>query len=229
MVQLPFLKKKTMDVLPGKGFVPNDRVREMASRGFSEPEMIDVLRKEGFSPDEIDKSLTSTLQSNIAGEPQAQQPAQQNPGQKFFPTSGQDIFPSLTPTFQQTGPQDAPKQEPTLPQVPETSLPETYSTYSTEDYIDYALQSRLGEVYDMVDDMQKQNNEFSSKLSQLQQKMETFFSAGGSSSTDARRIESFTENISQIESRVSSLERAFKETLPSIIESVRTLSDLIKK
>ena len=50
MVNLAFLKKKTSDVIPSKGFTPTDRVKELAGRGFSEPEMIDVLRREGFSP-----------------------------------------------------------------------------------------------------------------------------------------------------------------------------------
>ena len=30
----------------GKGNVPTDRVKDLSSRGFSEPEIIDVLRKE---------------------------------------------------------------------------------------------------------------------------------------------------------------------------------------
>jgi len=29
----------------GKGFVPTDKVKEMSSKGFSEPEIVDALRK----------------------------------------------------------------------------------------------------------------------------------------------------------------------------------------
>ena len=32
----------------GKGFVPTDKVKELSGRGFSEPEIVDALRKEGF-------------------------------------------------------------------------------------------------------------------------------------------------------------------------------------
>ena len=47
-------------------------VKELSDKGFSEPEMIDVLRKEGFSAEEIDRGLTQALELKVSGTPEPQ-------------------------------------------------------------------------------------------------------------------------------------------------------------
>ena len=44
---------------PGKGFIPVDKAKDMSSKGFTEPEIIDSLRKEGFNAREIDSAFFS--------------------------------------------------------------------------------------------------------------------------------------------------------------------------
>ena len=62
-------KKKPEEVKkPGKGYFPTDRVKGLSNKGFSEPEIIDVLRKEGFSSEEIDRALTQVLKIEVTGE-----------------------------------------------------------------------------------------------------------------------------------------------------------------
>jgi predicted transcriptional regulator len=41
------------------------------------------------------------------------------------------------------------------------------------------------------------------------------------------KIDSFSETVSDVNMRTANLEKAFKETLPALIESVRALSDLV--
>lgn len=224
MVKLPFFKKKEPPVVQGRNFIPIDRVREMAARGFSEPEMIDVLRREEFSPEEIDKALTSALQTNIAGT--AGPPATPAPQQREQPSTVQpDIFPNLTPTAAQPA-----QQEVTMPQVPETSLPEDYSSYSTEDYVDYVVQTRLADVNDTVSELEKKNGELSAKIEQLQKKIESLSAVKGQTSSEAAaKMENFVDTITDVDARVGSLEKAFKETLPALIASVRSMSDIVQK
>lgn len=227
MVNLPFFKKKAPQVIPGRSFVPFDRVREMAARGFSEPEMIDVLRREGFSPEEIDKALTSALQTSVTGEagPNTQPAQQSQPSREQSSTVSSEMFPNLTPTTK-----PAEQQEVSLPQVPETSLPEDYSSYSTEDYVDYAVQNRLADVNETVSEIEKRNKELSSKIEQLQKKIDAFSAVRGQSSPEtAAKIENFVDTITEVDARVGSLEKAFKETLPALIQSVRSLSDVVQK
>ena len=43
------------------------------------------------------------------------------------------------------------------------------------------------------------------------------------------RIDNFTETVGDVNIRVGSLEKIFRETLPALIESVRALSDLVQR
>ncbi len=226
---LPFLKKKESTVIPGRGSVPVDRVKEMASRGFSEPEMIDVLRREGFSAEEIDKALTQSLHLGITGsQPQQQQqpePQQQQPSQTSLPS----MFPKAEDVSQFTPePQQGSSFE--IPQIPETSLPEEYSQYSTEDYVDYIIQNKMAEVVEQVGQLESKQKDLERKIEDLSKKAENM---AKSRPTDAQEVstkmENFADNVSSLESRVKSLEKAFKDTLPTLIEGVRSLSDVVQK
>ena len=72
-MKLPFLSKKGKkkgkgaEESRGRGYPPTDRVKELMSRGFSELDTIDVLRREGFSADEIDRSLTQAVKEGVGG------------------------------------------------------------------------------------------------------------------------------------------------------------------
>lgn len=205
---LPFFKKKKEEVIIGKGFIPIDRVREMASRGFSEPEMIDVLRREGFSAEEIDRALTHVLRAGIS-EPKTRTE-------------------TALPTLEEIVKPETPKAEVS---VPETSLPpEYYASYATEEYIDYVVQSRISEVNERLNEFNIKYEEIEKRIEQINEQLNEIIKARTSEQQlILNRIESFSDAINDANIRVSSLEKAFKETLPALIESVRALSDLVQR
>ena len=222
MVQLPFMKKKE-EAIRGKGFSPTDRVREMASRGFTEPEMIEVLRREGFSPGEIDSALIQALKIGVSSTPSPNpqpsspppepRPSQQDSG---LPTL-EDILPTLTEK---------------KPEIPETSLPQEYhsQSYPSEEYIDYIVQTRIGEVNEKMNEFSIRYQELDKKVNLLQQHlMELSKTRGGEQREIINKIDGFAESINDTNSRLGGMERAFKETLPALIESVRALSDLVSR
>jgi len=221
MPNLPFLKKKEPTVTQSKGYTPIERVKELAGRGFSEPEMIDVLRREGFSPDEIDKGLTHALRVGINREASVPQP--------LSPPVEQQQPRSELPTLEQLMPT---KQEQETLQVPETSLPQQYSydQYMPEDYIDAIVQTRMGDVEDRI-------SEFSLKYQQLEKEMKIVYdqlneilkSRTSEQHQILDRMDDFRESVTDVTVRMGSLEKAFKDTLPALIESVRALSDLVQR
>ena len=265
-------KKAKEQVIPGKGFVPVDRVREMAARGFSEPEMIDVLRRDGFSADEVDKALTQALRIGVTGEQpqrpptqqfqQQQQPQpQQQPNQPIYQRprepqpEGDFKWPSDQmaheanqanlpkapkndglPTLESIGSaqsqnQTGPQQDASMPQIPETSLPDSYSQqYSSEDYVDYIVQQRMTEVTEKVKEFQTNYEDLQKKIVALTEEMKATSSKNNPVQTQvASKIETFGETVTDVDNRLSGLEKAFKETLPELIDSVRTLSDVVQK
>src|SRR3972149_5947965 len=223
MVNLAFLKKKTSDVIPSKGFTPTDRVKELAGRGFSEPEMIDVLRREGFSPEEIDNALTQALTATAKGNV----PEQFNPPESKPPEQSQ----SQMPTIEQLVPeQPQPAVQPQMPQVPETSLPEQYyQEYPTEDYIDAVVQSRVSDLESKITGFSQKHQELAKSVDALQGKLDEVGKRRvGEQQQILGKLDGFDDDLGDMSMRLGNLEKAFKETLPALIESVRSLSDIVQ-
>jgi DNA-binding transcriptional MerR regulator len=194
----------------GKGFIPTDRVRELSGKGFSEPEIIDVLRKEGFSAEEIDRALTQALKIGVTGEST----------ETGLPTL-QDIQP---PAFEEA--------QPTMPQMPEKPLeyPQTYPEYGTEELIESILHEKMGEVEDKLKEFKMKQAELERRMTDLHHQL-TIVSKGRSEAeqTIISKLDSFKDSMTDIDARLSSLDKAFREALPALIESVRSLSDLVQR
>lgn len=210
MVGLPFFKKKETGMMLGKGTIPVDRVREMASRGFSEPEMIDVLRKDGYSAEEIDHALTQALSMSVTAGARTSMASPQREEQRL---------PRLEDILAQP------------PVAPETSLPaEYYNPYSTEEYVDYVVQTRMGDMDEKVNEFSIRYEELEKRIIQINEQLTDLVkSRFGDQQTIVNKVDSFKENIEDLNVRFAGLERAFKDTLPPLIESVRALSDLVQR
>jgi vacuolar-type H+-ATPase subunit I/STV1 len=212
---LPFLEQKSGD----KGYAPVERVKELATRGFSEVDMIDVLRKEGYSADEIDSALTEALKMGVAG---------------------------LTPPAE--GEVSLPKAEDLQPQaaaveVPETSLPQSYyapvqysaqqpvqQQYPSEEYIDYVVRERTADLDDKLKEFTIRYSELEKKMGEVHEQLEEL---SKTKTTGEELIMGKLEELKaltvDVETRLGGLEQAFKATLPALIESVRALSDVVQR
>jgi hypothetical protein len=210
---LGFLRKAAPEAAPsGKGVVPVDRVSELASRGFSEHEMIDVLRKEGFSADEIDKAMTNVLKLGVTGGPQPP------------PSAGPEELPSLE-QFQTPQPQ--------MPEMPDTSLPQEYyqpQQYSSEEYVDYLVKEKTRAVDEKISEFTVRYTELEKRIIELNNQLTTIIQAKtGEEQQILSRLDSFKDMVNELNIRMGSLEKAFKDTLPALIESVRALCDLVQR
>jgi DNA-binding transcriptional MerR regulator len=208
---LSFLKKKTRPIVYGKGYIPVDRVKEMASRGLTEPEIIDVLRREGFSVDEIDKALTQALRLDIT---QSKEKTESKEEPKL-PTLSDINVEKRTPI-----------------EIPETSLPESYyqESYDIEDYIDYLLQLKSEEIEETLGEFDDKLKKISERLDTLSEKVNQLVSSGGLKQKELfDKIEELNKGFNDLNVRLSGLEKVFKETLPVILESVRSISNVVQK
>jgi DNA-binding transcriptional MerR regulator len=209
MIKL-FGKKKEEEAPLGKGFVPIDRVRELSDKGFSEPEIIDVLRKEGFGADEIDRALTQVLKLGVTGQP---------------------AEPSPLPTMEEL-PTQAYFEGPTMPQMPERSIQyQQYPEgYGTEELVESVVQERMGEVDQRFVELVAKQADLERSISNLHHQL-SIMSKGRTQTEEAilAKIDSFKDSLDDINGRMSSLEKAFKDALPALIESVRSLTDLVQR
>lgn len=198
----------------GKGSIPIERVRELTGRGFSEVEVIDVLRKEGYAPEEIDGALTEALKFAATTE----QPKQSQKNEPSLPTL-EDI---------------TPKEHERSTQLPETSLPQeyyqNYQSYPTEEYVDYVVQARMGEINQKVTEFGARAQEIGRRVQEVSDRISEIMNLRNAEQTQIlSKIEIFKEGVGDIDTRIGGLEKAFKETLPALIESVRALTDLVQR
>lgn len=213
---LPFLKNP---LSKGKGSIPIERVRDLTGRGFSEVEVIDVLRKEDYSPKEIDNALTQALKFVATTPAQQEQQVEYSRSESALPTLEEIV----------------PKTQPQQPQIPETSLPQEYyqgyqQNYPTEEYVDYVVQARMGEITQKITEFSVKAQEIERRIQEVSDRISEIMSLRNAEQTQIlSKIETFKEGVGDIETRIGSLEKAFKETLPALIESVRGLTDLIQR
>ena len=188
----------------GKGFLPTDKVKELSDKGFSEPEIIDVLRKEGFSAEEIDRSLTQALELKISGEPEPQ--------------------PGL--------PIGRPQQLPQMPQIPEQSLqyPSATEGYGTEELVESIVNERMADVDEKLAEFRVRHADLERNLSNVHNQL-SILTKGTSQTEQAiiAKLDSLKDSLTDLDARISGLEKAFKDALPALIESVRALTDLVQR
>lgn len=109
----PFKEKKRVS-RPARDRVPTGRVLQLSSQGVSEPEIIQTLKSEGYTPLQVDQAMKDALKSSVGtstGTAPAMSPA---------PPAPASPEPGLTPPRREMRPEDVPS----LPPLPtEAELP----------------------------------------------------------------------------------------------------------
>jgi prefoldin subunit 5 len=126
----PFKEKKRVS-RPARDRIPTGRVLTLSSQGVSEPEIIQTLKSEGYTPLQVDQAMKDALKSSVGtstGAAPATYP--EPPAPAPFPEPG------LTPPRREMRPEDVPSLPPlpteielppppsTLPERPEMTGPE---------------------------------------------------------------------------------------------------------
>lgn len=214
-----FFKKKEKKPL-GRGFIPTDRARDLSSKGFTETEIIDALRREGFSVEEIDRGLMQGLRAGVT------EARVETARSAAAPVA--EERPAL-PTLEEI----TEIQKVQMPAVPETSLPEEYyypEQYQTEEYVSMMVKERMQDVESRIANFSVKYGELEARIQQIYGQL-SLLTKGEPTERQllSTKMDSLKETVDDVSIRLNSLERAFKETLPALIESVRALSDLVQR
>ncbi|MEM0480739.1 MAG: hypothetical protein QXQ14_00930 [Candidatus Aenigmatarchaeota archaeon] len=229
-----FGKKEEKKV--GRGFVPIERVKEMLDKGFNEIEIIDTLRKEGFSAEEIDKALTeaykdvisrplqpSTEQTTNTQPPQIQ--AQYQPFQNISaPLKDEGLSKEIKPLAQTQTQQTF--YQPFKSEI-ETKLEDQISL---EEYLDALIKSNLDELNKRLMEISLKQRELEEKIADFENKLaETEKSRKDELEKILLEIRGSRENINDLIVKVETLSKTIKELLPTLIEAVRLLSEIVQQ
>lgn len=191
-----------------------EKVMQMRQRGQTDSQIIDVLKREGISPKEIQESLSqsrikSALSQNAMQYPQSYQEAQPPEiGQNF-----QQMQPSMT-QIQETQPfevsqQFAPAMEESMQQIPSSFQPSTMpSAQVSEPYQEYYPEYTSGSDIETVNDIASQIVE--EKTAQIKKQIESFF----------KFREEIALNVEKINERLLKVENTLNELQIAIIRKV---------
>jgi len=200
---------------------PIERVKELSSHGFSEPEIIDVLRKEGYSPQEIDLALTEALKEKL----QTTAPTQQKEEEKI--PSFEDVVKKVQPE-QQTKPQPQPIQQPNI-QYQQVQL-QSEQQYSWEDYfnyIDYLIHSRISEINKELEKINAKYQDLERRIEEINLNVRESASKKEETYTQIlRKFDELNSSMADLAQRITTLEEVLKDILPALIESVRSLTKI---
>jgi methyl-accepting chemotaxis protein len=184
---------------------PVERVRELSSHGFSEPEIVDVLRKEGYGPQEIDLALTQALKERL------QTPSVETKENKEE---------TKIPTFE-----DVAKKV-----QPEPTQQQQYSWDDYFNYIDYLIHTRISEINKEIEKVDLKYQNLEKRIEEINQNIrQTVITKEESYHQILKKMDELNSSIGELSQRVSALEEIFKEVLPALIESVRSLSKLAQQ
>ncbi len=192
---------------------PVERVKELSSHGFSEPEIIDVLRREGYTPQEIDLALTQALKEKL-----------KSPVQQLQKEIEEEKLPTFEDVVKKVQSEQQVQEVETQHQIP------FQNQYSWEDYfsyIDYLIHSRISEISKELEKINMKYQNLERRIEEINQNVkQTIITREETYSQILKKIEELNNSFKEVYQRIGVLEELFKEILPALIESVRSLTRL---
>ncbi len=257
--------------------IPVDMVRNLASKGMSEPEIVAVLRKQGYSPYEIERAISMALKSTITGNPAQgfQQPAQVQPAQKMFQPQPQRSAPQQIrqyPVEPAEIPQPQEQMQPmlespvpefhTMPLPSQREEPESLFTFektpfsvtkeekpeeseeirkleetevhmpdiTLEEIIEGIVADKWTSFEDTIERLRRRDDELQKQIIDIRKEIDALKDAMRKSEESfMTKLEEHSNQVANIEAKIGSIEKVFKEFLPELTESMRLITEALEK
>jgi hypothetical protein len=245
MFLLPFHKKKEE---VKRVYVPVDLVLSYSSQGLSENEIKDQLHSQGFSPDLVDKALRIALKENVTAElpeinPQRQQVRVPQPQAMAHPMEAHTLeitrhpMPMGYPPERVVSP-DEPHQlpaeqaaqpftfEPAAAKIPESPIGEI----TIEEIIEGVVDERWQDFEERLVDFEKRDMLLQAQIEDLRKRLKEIESLLREKEKGlANKLDEFGGSVENIEGRIGSIEKVFKDFLPELTQNIKNMSDLVDK
>jgi chaperonin cofactor prefoldin len=197
----------------GKGYIPLKEIAALRERGLSDRDIIARLKEQGFSYDEIEKGILQSLKGAVGKS--EEQPKSEKKEESM---SIEDIY---------AGEEEESVTPPSVEEM--TYLGEEVSPELTIEELVEGVVNEKWEVFEKeLKSLRDEQTQILREIKNLQSNIANI-SGEGKSSELIVRMDDLETKVTNIESRVNALEKAFKQFLPSLIENVRTLTSLVKE
>lgn len=196
---------------------PEERVSFLLSRGLAESDIIKTLKNEGYSFQEIDSGITNVLKSTVSSEPNYA------PRPSIDMVQNEELAP-LMPL--QPGPQPVPNASPA--HETESQRMRVEIVEEMEEIMEALIEERVSKIDDRLDRLDARIKELDNKIFRLSEKAEQFEISEKTADSEAKtKMDELGEKEINLEPRISSLEKAFKDIIPNLVESVREVKEAL--
>ncbi len=253
----PFKEKKRVS-RPSRDRIPTGRVIQLSSQGVSEPEIIQTLKSEGYTPLQVDQAMKDALKTSVGTGTGATPSAPAPPGPSPEPISSprremrpEDV-PGLPPLPTETELPPPPSAEP-LPETPdmpgpalepplpgEEEIPRLRESMTKmevkeekrralEELAESIIEEKWMGIREEIMNLKSQVQEMSLKVTSLEQFIGQI---RGEKKTDMEKIDdkidTYKQSINEVSARMESIEKAMKNSLTPMMQSMRSLTETIR-
>lgn len=241
--------------------IPTAEVKALSSRGVAEPDIINTLRREGYSISEIDQAMKEALKSRVApeGTPTMERPPTE-PRKPFEPgpmpppeplppetrrtpiRGDHEIPPSPIGEFSDV-PRGDDFVETSLPSLRGPEFPEELpkppperrkrskgiDRREMEELIEVLVDEKLRGLDEKFNSVHSKFREIENKINTLSKEVEkTKVTKVDELKGIEGKIDGYKQEINTLNGRIESLERALKDSLSPMLDSLRSLSETVK-
>jgi DNA-binding transcriptional MerR regulator len=242
MFPLPF-KKKAEE--PKRVYIPVDLVLNYAAQGFSEQEIISRLQTQGFEPEHIDRALKIALKERVSATPgfEVSQPEPALPRPTDFYGASPEPIVSRRPAPMGYPPERmVSPEEPRPVSLEDARQPFTFEPknikesessveeITVEELIEGIVSERWQEFEERLADFEKRDMQLQSQIEDLRKRFKEIDESLSSRETGLTgKMDEFGDSMSNIEGRIGSIERVFREVLPELSGNIKTMTDFVEK
>ncbi|MHA1286670.1 MAG: hypothetical protein ACTSPB_04615 [Candidatus Thorarchaeota archaeon] len=236
-------KKEEPEENFGKGFVPTDRVRELSDSGMSDKDIIEQLKNEGFSYQEIEKAMIQSLKSGpgaSAGPPEPEEatlpptdtaePAKipssftqpHEKTAKSSPVAGE--APEMPPLPSAGEPaRPPPAQKPSgvsLPPEEEQIYP---PEFAVEELVEGVVQEKWNKFEDKFQKLALQHANLRESIADMVNEIKSLRNHQDNLEKEfVEKLSELEDRIEDAEAKAGAIERTFKQFFPKIFEKAMT-------
>jgi hypothetical protein len=250
------LKGKKKASRPSRDRIPTGRVIQLSSQGVSEPEIIQILKEEGYTPLQVDQAMKDALKSSVGAPPAPPAPAPEPAGE--FTPPGRRMRPEDVPTLpplpmeEELPPPPEPMHEESedIPEIPErlegpplpgeepiSRLREPMSRMemkegrrrALEELAESIIEEKWVGIREELMNLKSQMQETNMRVASLEQSVTHI---QGEKKTEMQHIEekidTYKQSIGEVSARMESIENAMKDSLTPMMQSLRSLTETIR-
>lgn len=217
----------------GEGNLPMDEVRRLSQQGYSEDEMVNQLRDNGYNYPEIKKAMNQVLKAQTQGEargPSGRRPQEGSPSRGGSGRRGPEPLSAYQGKPQSGGTPRGSEQQPgEINQPPAEDYGGEGVPEDTEELIEVMISEKLIDIEDEFERVHSHIENLQEKTKDLEDRIkEIEIRKDEQENKFLSKVNEMEDYLETSQSRIGGLEKALQQVLPSLVDNVRELTSLVQ-